>query len=182
MHLYEDLIRINRSPKLADAVVKRKDRVYNAQNKRRGVTARRGDGTFGEIIPGEVAVTDGGYLVPRGPISTVEIGVEVKILAKAMIKQIDRVKNDLRHQVVEFRRGGGNPICIAVIGINRADCMTSYEGDRPWPTTGKGATFIRSKKRTRLNGGYALMLSPNSMSLWSCGSRPQMHPHIRSSG
>src|SRR5579863_6090976 len=112
MHLYEDLITINRSPKLVEAVIDRKDRVLNVQNKRRGVTARRGDGTFGEIIPGEAPITDGGYLVARGPIATVEIGIEVKVLAKAMIKQIDRVKNDLRHQIVEFKRGGGSPICI----------------------------------------------------------------------
>ena len=65
-------------------------------------------------------------------------GVEVKVLAKAMIKQIDRVKNDLRHQVTEFKLGGGSPICIAVVGINQAESMTSYEGDRPWPTTGAG--------------------------------------------
>ena len=58
-------------------------------------------------------LTDAGYLVARGPIATVEIGIEVKILAKAMIKQIDRVINDLRNQVVQFKRGGGNPICIA---------------------------------------------------------------------
>ena len=51
MHLYEDLIAIDRSPKLIDAVFNRKDRVQNVQNKRRGVSARRGDGTFGEIIP-----------------------------------------------------------------------------------------------------------------------------------
>jgi hypothetical protein len=138
MHLYEDLISINRSPKLIDAVVNRKDRVLNVQNKRRGVSARRGDGTFGELIPGETALTDSGYLVARGPIATVEIGIEVKVLAKAMIKQIDRVKNDLRHQVFEFKRGGGRPICIAVIGINQAQTTTGYEGDRPWPTTGKG--------------------------------------------
>ena len=65
----------------------------------RGVAARRGDGTFGEIIPGEAPILDQGYLVARGPIATVEIGVEVKILAKATIKQIDRVINDLRNQV-----------------------------------------------------------------------------------
>src|SRR5438105_1381495 len=53
MHLYEDLITINRSPKLIEAAINRKDRVLNVQNKRRGVAARRGDGTFGEIIPGE---------------------------------------------------------------------------------------------------------------------------------
>jgi hypothetical protein len=137
MHLYEDLIAIDRSPKLTDAVVKRKERVLNVQNKRRGVAARRGDGTFGEIIPGETAIIDSGYLVVRGPIATVEIGVEVKVLAKAMIKQIDRVINDLRNQVVQFKRGGGNPICVAIVGINQADRTVGYEGDRPFPTTGK---------------------------------------------
>ncbi len=45
MHLYEDLITINRSPKLLEAVIERKDRVLNVQNKRRGVAARRGDAT-----------------------------------------------------------------------------------------------------------------------------------------
>jgi hypothetical protein len=138
MHLYEDLIGINRSPKLIEATVERKDRVLNVQNKRRGVAARRGDGTFGEIIPGETAIVDSGYRVARGPIATVEIGVEVKILAKAMIKQIDRVTNDLRNQVVQFKRGGGNPICAAVIGINQAESVVGYEGDRAFPTTGTG--------------------------------------------
>lgn len=137
MHLYEDLISINRSPKLIEAVTTRKDRVLNVQNKRRGIAARRGDGTFGEIVPGEAAITDSGYLVARGPIATVEIGVEVKILAKAMIKQIDRVINDLRNQVVQFKRGGGNPICVAIIGINHAESTVGYEGDRRFPTTGR---------------------------------------------
>ena len=101
MHLYEDLISISRSPKFVEAATVRKDRVLNVQNKRRGVEARRGDGTFGEFIPGAIAINDPGYVVPRGPIATVEIGVEVKILAKAMIKQIDRVINDLRNQVTQ---------------------------------------------------------------------------------
>src|SRR5260370_34439957 len=121
MHLYEALITINRSPKLIEAAINRKDRVLNVQNKRRGVAARRGDGTFGEIIPGETAIADSGYLVARGPIATVEIGIEVKVLAKAMIKQIDRVINDLRNQVVQIKRGGGQPICAGVVGINAAD-------------------------------------------------------------
>lgn len=137
MHLFEDLITIDRSPKLIEAAISRKDRVLNVQNKRRGVAARRGDGTFGEIIPGETAITDPGYLAARGPIATVEIGIEVKILAKAMIKQIDRVINDLRNQVVQFKQGGGSPICVAVIGINQAESTVGYEGERPFPTTGK---------------------------------------------
>jgi len=137
MHLYEDLITINRSPKFIDAAITRKDRVLNVQNKRRGVTARRGDGTFGEIIPGETPITDAEYLISRGPIATVEIGIEMKILAKAMIKQIDRVMNDLRNQVIQFKRGGGHPICIAIVGINHAESTVGHEGDRPFPTTGK---------------------------------------------
>jgi len=137
MHLYEDLIAVGRSPKLIDAAINRKDRVLNAQNKRRGIAARRGDGTFGELIPGETPVTDKGYLVSRGPIATVEIGIEVKVLTKAMIKQIDRVINDLRNQVVQFKRGGGNPICVAVVGINHAESTIGFEGDRSFPTTGR---------------------------------------------
>jgi hypothetical protein len=137
MHLYEDLIAINRSSRLIDAAINRKDRVLNVQNKRRGVAARRGDGTFGEIIPDEIPIADPGYLVARGPIATVEIGVEIKILAKAMIKQIDRVINDLRNQAVQFKRGGGNPICVAIIGVNQAESTVGYEGDRPFPTTGR---------------------------------------------
>jgi hypothetical protein len=137
MHLYEDLVTVQRSPKLIDAAVLRKDRVLNVQNRRRGIDARRGDGTFGEIIPGETPIFDSGYQVGRGPIATVEIGVEVKILAKAMIKQIDRVINDLRNQVVQFRRGGGHPICVGIVGVNQAESTVGYEGDRPFPTTGK---------------------------------------------
>lgn len=137
MQVYEDLIGINRSPKFVAGVSERRC-VLNSQNRRRGIKARRGDGTFGEIIPGETAIVDPGYEVARGPIATVEIGVEVKILAKAMIKQIDRVINDLRNQVAQFRRGGGNPICVGIVGINHAEHYVGYEGDRAFPTTGRG--------------------------------------------
>ena len=54
-----------------------------------------------------------------------------------MIKQIDRVINDLRNQVAQFGRGGGNPISVAIVGINHAELCVSYEGDRPFPTTGR---------------------------------------------
>ena len=76
-------------------------------------------------------------MVRRGPIATVEVGVETKILAKAMIKQIDRVIGDLERQVDEFRKLGGTPICIGIVGINHALSYTSYEGERPWPTDGR---------------------------------------------
>jgi len=136
MHLFEDLVALGRSPRLL-AAVKDGRSVVNTQNIRRGVKARRGDGTLGEIVPGETAIFDQGYAVGRGRIATVEIGVEVKVLAKAMIKQIDRVVNDLRNQVDQFRQGGGNPICVGIVGINHAKRCISYEGERAFPTTGK---------------------------------------------
>jgi len=137
MHLYEDLVAINKSEKYLISV-STMSRVLNVQNKRKGIEARRGDGTFGELIPGETPQIDPGYRVARGPVATVEIGVEVKILAKAMIKQIDRVKSDLAHQVqhFKFKAGSLSPICVAIVGINYAAVTTSYEGDRSYRTDG----------------------------------------------
>jgi hypothetical protein len=135
MNMYEDVVAINRSSKLVEGVKKRL-RVLNVQNRRHGIKARRGDGTFGEIVPGETAIVDSDFLVARGTIATVEIGVEVKILAKAMIKQIDRVTTDLCNQVVQFRKHGDNPICVGIVGINEADRYVSWEGQRSYPTTG----------------------------------------------
>lgn len=137
MHLYEDLVAIKKSDRYVFSV-ESMSRVLNVQNKRKGIEARRGDGTFGELIVGEEPVIDPGYKVARGPVATIEIGIEVKILAKAMIKQIDRVKNDLANQVRNFkhRAGSSKPICVGVVGINYADVMTSYEGDRAYRTDG----------------------------------------------
>lgn len=136
MHLYEDLYALGRSKKLR-ARIRSADRVLNVANRRRGIKARRGDGTFGEIVPEVTPVKDPGFVVARAAIATVEIGAEVKILAKAMIKQIDRVIGDLVKQVQHFRRGAGDPLCVGVVGINWASVYTSYEGDRAYRTDGK---------------------------------------------
>lgn len=134
--LYEDLIELNKSEKLTRRV-QAHERVVNLANKTVGRPSRRGDGTFGELVPTAVAITEAGLLVARGEIANIEIGAETKILAKAMIKQIDRVIGDLIRQVEEFKRTGGNPICVGIIGVNCAPTYTSYEGERAWPTDGK---------------------------------------------
>lgn len=133
---YEDLFALGRSRRLIERVEKRVA-VLNTQNARVGVSARRGDGSFGELTPGAAAHDETGYTVGRGPIATIEIGIEVKILFKAMIKQIDRVMNDLRKQVEHFRSKGGRPICVGIVGINFADHCTSHEGSRSFATDGK---------------------------------------------
>ena len=134
--LFEDLYDLERSPKFRSAVLSQ-DRVLNRKNTAIGRKARRGDGTFGVKLPHIVAITIPDHTVALGEIATIEIGAEVKILAKAMIKQIDRVCTDIINQVSEFKKQGGKPICVGIVGINSAKRYTSYEGDRPWPTDGK---------------------------------------------
>ena len=68
----------------------------------------------------------------------IEIGVEVKIFAKAMIKQIGRVKSDMKDQVDHFRKGSGaaHAICVGLVGVNHAEQCTSYEKAAVWTTDG----------------------------------------------
>ncbi len=136
VHLYEDLYGLGRSANYG-ARVDAGISVLNTQNLRRGVKARRGDGSFGEAVPSASSVWETGYAVGRGQIATIEIGIEVKILMKAMIKQIDRVIGDLRRQADQFRSRRGNAICVGIVGVNRAPHCTSYEGERSFPTDGK---------------------------------------------
>jgi len=133
-YLYEDLRKLNKSAILSRRIDE-KTRVVNTTNKTIGIKSRRGDGAFGELVPVADAISVAGFLVARGPISAIEIGAETKILAKAMIKQIDRVISDLRRQVEEFQKNA-NPISIAVVGVNHAAGYTSFEGARTFATDG----------------------------------------------
>jgi hypothetical protein len=131
-HLYEDLLAVNRSPEFVSRVQADSD-VVNTANRIFGRKGRRGDGTFGQLIPGERAITEAGFLVHRGPIATLEIGAESKILAKAMIKQIDRVMSDLEGQAATFRRQNPRAITVGLVGVNWSPIYTSYEGAREYP-------------------------------------------------
>jgi hypothetical protein len=134
--VYEDLYTLAHSPKLV-ARVRELKIVLNVKNKAHGVKHRRGDGSFGTLIPGDAPLSDPGFAVGRGPIANVELGIEVKILAKAMIKQIDRVKNDLLSQRRQFQRSEARAILVAIVGINHAATYVSFEGTREFPTDGR---------------------------------------------
>jgi hypothetical protein len=135
-YLYEDLFKLRKSSKLNKRITAGL-RVLNTQNRTVGIARRRGDGTFGELVPSATAIREEGLSVARGPVATIEIGVETKILAKAMIKQIDRVIGDLVRQTEEFKKRGGNPICVGIVGVNFSDVYTSYEGERAFLTDGR---------------------------------------------
>src|SRR6266436_9375775 len=134
--LYEDLVALNKSEKLTQRV-QAHERVVNLANRAIGRPSRRGDGTFGELVPTAVAITEAGLLVARGEVANIEIGAETKILAKAMIKQIDRVIGDLVRQTEEFKKRVGNPICVGIVGVNFSEVYTSYEGERAFLTDGR---------------------------------------------
>lgn len=134
--LPEDLYALKRSARL-NARIGAGERVLNLRNTLRGVKSRRGDSAFGEATPHSPTESAPGFAIRRGDIATIEIGIEVKILAKAMIKQIDRVISDLTGQVAHFRSAGGSPICVGIAGVNYAERYTSYERDRSYPTDGR---------------------------------------------
>jgi len=81
-------------------------------------------------------VNDAGFQVARGHVANIQIGVEVKIIAQAMIKQIMRVINVLEAQSTAFRRSSPGTICVGIVGVNHASRYTSHEGSRVWKTDG----------------------------------------------
>ncbi len=52
IHLFEDLVILGRSQLLTQRVASRA-RVRNVTNRVQGIRSRRGDGTFGDPVPGE---------------------------------------------------------------------------------------------------------------------------------
>jgi hypothetical protein len=133
--LYDDLYDLHDSDKFNSRVDARR-RVLNPKATSPGIRARRGDGSFGTLIPGTAAVSVPGFTVSRGATATVEIGAEVKIVAKAMIKQIDRVISDLCGQTGHFREKGRQAITVGIAGVNYASRYVSFEGERSYPTDG----------------------------------------------
>jgi hypothetical protein len=178
--LYEDLVALGKSAKLVERV-QRHEHVVNLKNLMTGKPGRRGDGTFGELVPAAVALTEKGMLVARGPVATIEIGAETKILAKAMIKQIDRVINDLVNQVNQFKRGGGNPICVAFVGINFAERYVSFEGKKKWPTDGKKYKHP-IQEQPKPSSDLKITHNLHSMNFRFCDFERRMRSRSRSNG
>lgn len=151
--VYEDLYTLGRS-----ALLKKRvddiDCVVNVTNRVTGIRVRRGDGSFGESLPTVPGAKEPGFVVGIGPTANVQIGIEVKIIATAMIKQIDRVINDLRNQALQFKNRNPSAITIAIIGVNHAIRYSSYEGDRVFLAEGARSPAAEGPKAIlRLDAG-----------------------------
>lgn len=151
--VYEDLYSLDRSAILKNRI-DNVECVVNVTNRVTGIKVRRGDGSFGESLPTVPGTKEPGFFVGIGPTANVQIGIEVKIVATAMIKQIDRVINDLKNQALQFKNRNPSAITIAIVGINHAPRYSSYEGERVFVAEGARSPAAEALKAIqRLDAG-----------------------------
>lgn len=150
-YVYEDLLDLGQSKKLLHHVSLNEVAV-NTGNQIKGKKGRRGDGTFGHIVPKQTLTYDSEFRVPRGHVANLEIGTEVKIGATKLIAQVDRVINDLIKQAEIFRLHNPFALRVAVVGVNFAPTYTGYEGERQYvakiPPAREAADFASRIERT----------------------------------
>lgn len=146
VYLYEDLVALDQSPKLISRV-KDGELAVNIGNQIKGKKGRRGDGTFGRVVPGQSLISDPEFVVPRGLVANLEVGTEVKIGATKLIAQVDRVMNDLSKQANIFTAHNPNAIKVGIVGVNFASTYTGHEGERQFiaktPPAREAADFAR---------------------------------------
>jgi hypothetical protein len=146
-HLYEDLLDHGGSEKLISRVSSG-DCVVNISGSTRGVKARRGDGTFGALVPGTDAIKVPGLAVLQGMVALTHIGAEFKIVATAHLKQIDRVLQDLTGSAVSLREKSPSAITVGFAAVNYSERWTGMEGTRSFPVIRKPRQAIQQAEET----------------------------------
>jgi hypothetical protein len=163
IEFFEDLYDLGRSKSYINFVDSHVKGV-SPKNTRVGIRSRRADGLFGDLIPQRAKVFPS-YHVARGPIATINIGVETKILHKSQKKQIsDRIQG-LEKQADYMvsgtdRRKRDNPISVAIIGLNYSDYTIGYEGDRAYQTDGTSAQPHPADEAPSVEAGIQAELGP----------------------
>lgn len=146
VYLYEDLVTLGQSAKLIHRVSNH-ELAVNIGNQIKGKKGRRGDGTFGRVVPGQSLISDPEFMVPRGLVANLEIGTEVKIGATKLIAQVDRVMNDLSKQANIFTTHNPSAIKVGIVGVNFASTYTGHEGERQFiaktPPAREASEFAR---------------------------------------
>jgi hypothetical protein len=147
---YEDLFDLGQAKRLIQRVNKQQVAV-NGGNQIKGKKGRRGDGTFGRVVPGQPLSSEIGFSVGRGSVANLEIGTEVKIGATKLIAQVDRVINDLTNQAHIFMKHNPNALRLALVGVNASSTYTGHEGDRQYiaktPPMREASEFARRIER-----------------------------------
>lgn len=146
-HLYEDLLEHGDSAKFIDRVTTGKGAV-NTDGSTRGVKARRGDGTFGAVVPGSAPAHVKGFAALQGMVALTHIGAEFKIVATAHLKQIDRVLNDLTGSASSLKEKSRNAITVGFAAVNYSERWTGIEGTRTFPVERKPMRAITESDET----------------------------------
>ncbi len=146
-HLYEDLLEHGDSPKFVGRVENGKAAV-NVDGSTRGVRARRGDGTFGAVVPGSAPVKVPGFGVLQGMVALTHIGAEFKIIATAHLKQIDRVLQDLTGSATSLKEKSPSAITVGFAAVNYSEQWTGVEGSRTFPVTRKPQRALQESEET----------------------------------
>ena len=132
-YLFDDLYELQETSRFRQDVDAERS-ALNPKGISPGLRARRGDGSFGPVVPGRLPLPFPGHVIKKAPTAEVDIGCEVKILAKSMIKQLDRVISDLCGQSRHFKTKSPDAISVGLVGVNLAPTYVSYEGARTYPT------------------------------------------------
>lgn len=146
-HLYEDLLEHGDSKKFNDRVAVGKCAV-NVDGSTRGVKARRGDGTFGTVVPGNEPSHVAGFAVLQGMVALTQIGAEFKIIGTAHLKQIDRVLTDLTGCAVSLREKSLKTITVGFAAVNYSEQWTGIEGTRSFPVERRPQRAIQESEET----------------------------------
>ncbi len=146
-HLYEDLLEHGDSAKFIDRVTTGKGAV-NIDGSTRGVKARRGDGTFGAVVPGSAPTHVKGFAALQGMVALTHIGAEFKIIATAHLKQIDRVLNDLTGSASSLKEKSRNAITVGFAAVNYSERWTGIEGTRSFPVERKPLRALTESDET----------------------------------
>jgi len=146
-HLYEDLYDHGNSHAFNERVTGGQC-VVNVEGSTRGVKARRGDGTFGAIVPSSVPVRVQGFTVLQGMVAMTHIGAEFKIIATAHLKQIDRVLNDLTGSATSLKEKSAQAITVGFAAVNYSERWTGMEGTRSFPVERKPQRALEASEDT----------------------------------
>jgi hypothetical protein len=135
-YLFEDLYDLGRSKKFCDTVQKQ-ERVANIKTSKSGKTKRTWRRDFWGESSTAAAVLPPGLSVAIGDVATIEIGTEVKILAKAMIKQLDRVGTGWMTKPRNSARTAISYLCWNLGRELRSLFTPAMKQPKVWPTDGK---------------------------------------------
>jgi len=135
--------------------------VVNRGGQVRGKILRRNDSVFGRPPAGvETLPPLPPNLVREGHVAEPRIGCEVKIIAKAQLKQIDRVINDLSGFALRMKALNAKCINLGLIGVNHEPNYVGFEGERQFKGRlgSREPTVVSARLREHLVGRYDELL------------------------